>query len=537
MTRLILKKFFFTGFILLFSKTLALVVTDPCCHFFEHRGAMFGPELPVPEESIFDYIPERPRIASVEGPLKLTDSSNPFLCQQKNVAMQSYHFENSIALIPRGGCSFAEKVYFAELLGAKAAVVFQAKDSRDTSAGMITPMGNDDVIVMAEDSKFANLVSIPSAFVSHNSWLHILTLLKESNDNPNDSSLEEYYLATEKLEAEDYEGVSGSQRLLKQSDESGKKVFREKDYSETLISADFERETGISKRLLSLFQDSLDKKSIYIVLNETGSLPSVATDALPMMWDSMIFLVKVFLVIWSVMGFAYVSNWIKIRYRRLKRQHVIRSLPCKKYKKLQLHSKSKTLKHETKAKYQKLSQSDDLEQNTSETSHLLDTEAASVTLEEYDPLSVTRQGSDLKLRSPKKKRSGLNSGESSQVGDNSASSSLHSSSEVIDCDNCVICLCEFDLEDHVTVLPCKHIYHKDCIEPWLINKSSLCPICKQSIFKNGESRSINELNANESDGNDSNFEGEDNRRGSLAVTMGMFMIIVLSLTFIMTDEN
>ena len=48
------------------------------------------------------------------------------MCHPERVAHQGYTFENSIALIPRGGCSFAEKVYFAQLLGAKAAMAFHA---------------------------------------------------------------------------------------------------------------------------------------------------------------------------------------------------------------------------------------------------------------------------------------------------------------------------------------------------------------------------------------------------------------------------
>ena len=37
--------------------------------------------------------------------------------------------------------------------------------------------------------------------------------------------------------------------------------------------------------------------------------------------------------------------------------------------------------------------------------------------------------------------------------------------DCIECDSCVICLCEFEHSDLVTILPCRHIYHKECIEP------------------------------------------------------------------------
>lgn len=46
---------------------------------------------------------------------------------------------------------------------------------------------------------------------------------------------------------------------------------------------------------------------------------------------------------------------------------------------------------------------------------------------------------------------------------------------------CTICLEDFKPGDKLKVLPCGHEYHKECIEPWLLEKSSLCPLCKQNI--------------------------------------------------------
>nr|CAG8475922.1 6290_t:CDS:2 [Entrophospora candida] len=43
---------------------------------------------------------------------------------------------------------------------------------------------------------------------------------------------------------------------------------------------------------------------------------------------------------------------------------------------------------------------------------------------------------------------------------------------------CAICLEDFDDGDELRFLPCKHEYHAECIDPWLIEKSSLCPLCK-----------------------------------------------------------
>lgn len=49
--------------------------------------------------------------------------------------------------------------------------------------------------------------------------------------------------------------------------------------------------------------------------------------------------------------------------------------------------------------------------------------------------------------------------------------------------DCPICLEDF--ENNVTQvreLPCKHIYHLDCIDPFLKTRSSLCPLCKKSTL-------------------------------------------------------
>jgi hypothetical protein len=46
--------------------------------------------------------------------------------------------------------------------------------------------------------------------------------------------------------------------------------------------------------------------------------------------------------------------------------------------------------------------------------------------------------------------------------------------------NCVVCQSEFQKQEEIRTLPCKHSFHKDCIDQWLkINKT--CPICKKDI--------------------------------------------------------
>ncbi|KAJ1845059.1 hypothetical protein LPJ73_004975 [Coemansia sp. RSA 2703] len=46
---------------------------------------------------------------------------------------------------------------------------------------------------------------------------------------------------------------------------------------------------------------------------------------------------------------------------------------------------------------------------------------------------------------------------------------------------CSICLVPYEVNDTVRVLSCSHTYHAECIDVWLTQRSSRCPICKLDI--------------------------------------------------------
>lgn len=51
---------------------------------------------------------------------------------------------------------------------------------------------------------------------------------------------------------------------------------------------------------------------------------------------------------------------------------------------------------------------------------------------------------------------------------------------------CPICMDDFEAnETQVRQLPCHHIFHPECIDTFLLNHSSLCPMCKQSVLPKG----------------------------------------------------
>ncbi|KAH8233518.1 hypothetical protein KR026_009157 [Drosophila bipectinata] len=52
----------------------------------------------------------------------------------------------------------------------------------------------------------------------------------------------------------------------------------------------------------------------------------------------------------------------------------------------------------------------------------------------------------------------------------------------VDSDCCAICIEAYKPTDTIRILPCKHEFHKNCIDPWLIEHRT-CPMCKLDVLK------------------------------------------------------
>ena len=58
--------------------------------------------------------------------------------------------------------------------------------------------------------------------------------------------------------------------------------------------------------------------------------------------------------------------------------------------------------------------------------------------------------------------------------------------------NCVICLEDFKSGEKATLLPCVHLFHKNCIKNWLKSKNS-CPICKFELTRENINKQVNKF--------------------------------------------
>ncbi|KAK2965346.1 hypothetical protein RJ640_013809 [Escallonia rubra] len=68
--------------------------------------------------------------------------------------------------------------------------------------------------------------------------------------------------------------------------------------------------------------------------------------------------------------------------------------------------------------------------------------------------------------------------------DNKSSKSFNEKGKEIDEDDkrCAICLDDFEPRQLVVLTPCRHMFHEDCIVPW-VKSNGKCPVCRSAIYE------------------------------------------------------
>ena len=89
-----------------------------------------------------------------------------------------------------------------------------------------------------------------------------------------------------------------------------------------------------------------------------------------------------------------------------------------------------------------------------------------------------------------------------------------------DAPSCSICTEDFSRGEDIRVLPCNHKFHPDCVDPWLLNVSGTCPLCR--IDLRPEEAAGGTEGGSEGAGVDlpPPLTGEEQRQASLASPVG-----------------
>ncbi|KAF9973776.1 hypothetical protein BGZ73_002964 [Actinomortierella ambigua] len=79
--------------------------------------------------------------------------------------------------------------------------------------------------------------------------------------------------------------------------------------------------------------------------------------------------------------------------------------------------------------------------------------------------------------------------------------------------DCSVCKDEFTMDDSLLQLECKHIFHEDCLKPWL-KMSGTCPTCRFSIISDADRQAAGRPASDNNVGSNSGASGSSNSSAS-----------------------
>lgn len=89
-------------------------------------------------------------------------------------------------------------------------------------------------------------------------------------------------------------------------------------------------------------------------------------------------------------------------------------------------------------------------------------------------------------------------------------------------DVCAICLEDYTEGEKLRMLPCSHVYHTKCIDPWLTNSRRTCPVCKRKVILEGHQSETDSDSDQESTGETTPLLHTPNRRSNTISGGGTF---------------